>query len=234
MSGALKFRRFETHRAFFLTVRQLEHRIARWKLNDPATSLADHLHPCIPAFDSGRRVKLEDLFEKMITLAAEHECKVAQPRPELLGVELDSRAAYAICLFIAAEAATRCMKYRALEDVLGLTTRLVTILDELIGIDHPTKDPYPDFSRLFLLSANRAFIHELARPDLINHDYFARRASEAEPRLREQFSVLPGQFHDSLFMAAIFVAGSEDGMRKALKVKLRHKSASRNESFEPA
>lgn len=231
MSGARKKRSLETHREFFHTARLLEHRVAFWHQKDPATPLADHLQPGIPMFGASCMVTFGDLMKELHVIADKHRCKVDPPRPELFDLKLDSRAVYAICLFIAYESSNRCFKVKGMEEILALTQEVVALVDCFPGVIHPDRDVFADFSSVFSRHAQMTFRSKFDRLDLFNHDYIEKRVAGIEDGLRNQYGVLPGLFFDRVFMSAILAHSGETGIHQAAKMKARHEKTL---SFSPA
>lgn len=231
MSGAQKKRSLETHREFFHTARLLEHRVAYWQQNDPDTHLADHLQPGVPVFESSCTVTFSDLMKELHKIADRHRCKVDPPRPALTGLKLDSRAVYAICLFIAYESSNRCFKVKGMEDILSLTGEIVSLVNCFPGVVHPERDRFADFGGVFSRHAQMIFRNKFDRLDLFNHDYIGKRVAGIEQGLRDQYGVLPGLFFDRVFLSAILAHSGETGLHQASKMKARH---DKSLSFAPA
>ena len=217
----MKFRKLETYRDFFRTMKLLEHRLVSWIINASPSPLADYLHPCIPPSSSDKMVALGELFAQLNDLAMEHGCRVSPPKADIADLRLCARSTHAICLFIVSEAAGRCRNPKALEDIRYLGSKVVGILDELSGVEHPPKDPFADFQVLFTRAAQRSFEQEIDRPEILNHSYLALRSSGVENLLRQYHCALPGLFHDTLFAVAIQTQASVDGKRQALKARAR-------------
>ena len=222
MSGAKKKRSLETHREFFHTARLLEHRVAFWQQKDPQTHLADHLQPGVPVFESSCTVTFGDLMKELHRIADKHRCKVDPPRPELAELRLDSRAVYAICLFIAYESSNRCFKVKGMEEILSLTLEIVALVECFPGVVHPERDCFADFGGVFSRHAQMIFRSKFDRLDLFNHDYIRKRVAGIEQGLRDQYGVLPGLFYDRVFLSAILAHSGETGLYQAAKLKARH------------
>lgn len=222
MSGAKKKRSLETRREFFHTARLLEHRVASWQQKDPKTPLADHLQPGIPMFEASCSVTFADLMKELHVIADRHQCKVDPPRPELAGLRLDSRAVYAICLFIAYESSNRCFKVKGIEEILSLTQEIVALVDCFPGVVHPDRDGFVDFGSVFSRHAQMTFRNKFDRLDLFNHGYIEKRVAGIEQGLRDKYGVLPGLFFDRIFLSAILAHSGETGIYQAAKLKARH------------
>jgi hypothetical protein len=231
MSGARKKRSLETHREFFHTARLLEHRVALWHQKNPETPLADHLQSGIPLFDSSCTVTFGDLMKELHVIADRHRCKVDPPRPELLDLRLDSRAVYAICLFIAYESSNRCFKVKGMEEILALTQEIVALVECFPSVVHPDRDEFGDFGSVFSRHAQMTFRNKFDRLDLFNHGYIEKRVAGIEPALRNQYGILPGLFFDRVFLSAILAHSGETGLHQAAKMKTRHE---KNSSLSPA